>query len=88
MTRQKRPKNNGNHELTVGDRIRGLRNKLKLNQDGFGMLYGVRQATVSSHENGARALGKKSAGALVRLARQHNYPLTLKRLLGDANGGT
>ena len=52
------------------------------------MLYGVRQATVSSHENGARVLGKKSARALVRLARQHNYPLTLERLLGDAKDET
>ena len=88
MTRQKRPKNNGKHEPTVGDRVRGLRDKLKLNQTAFGMLYGVRQATVSSHENGARVLGKKSARALVRLARQHNYPLTLERLLGDAKDET
>ena len=80
-----RPKNNVKHEPTVGDRVRGLRNKLKLNQTAFGKLYDVKQATVSSHENGARGTGRKSAKALVKLARKHNYPLTLEQLLGDAD---
>ena len=83
-----RPKNNVKQEPTVGDRIRGLREKLKLNQADFGRLYDMKQATVSSHESGARAVGVKSAKALVRLAREHNYPLLLEQLLGDAKDET
>ncbi len=63
-----------------GQLIRDFRSGLGLSQKLFGALLGVGQSTVANYEIGGRALGKPAELALLRLADEHKFPLTVFNL--------